>query len=259
MGPAHALRLSPARASARGRGPARPLAEGAGRARRPRRGRPLQPDKPRSTRRKPSDPERRRAHHRHGGSPRRSHLGSRRHRRTARGQAADTRQLARTPAQDRSDTLRVDSFALHARGASTSELLKVIRENPAALVDDPKREIRTFRLILGAPMGSKRGQGKGSFVTSVLDLLDGFYEDVIQSIKPWSAAPPKLRPSAPDPPEPTVPARACLHLALVAGWSRAGNKLDDSGVRTFAPSARRRGPFCSGRSRRAASASPDHP
>ena len=82
----------------------------------------------------------------------------------------------------------------------------MIRENPAVLVDDPKREIRTFRLILGASMGSKRGQGRGSFVTSVLDLLDGFYEDVIQSIKPWSAAPPRLRPKTPEPPEPTVPA-----------------------------------------------------
>lgn len=82
----------------------------------------------------------------------------------------------------------------------------MIRENPAVLVDDPKREIRTFRLILGAPMGSKRGQGRGSFVTSVLDLLDGFYEDVIQGIKPWSAAPPRLRPNVPEPREPTVPA-----------------------------------------------------
>lgn len=55
-------------------------------------------------------------------------------------------------------------------------------------------------------MGSKRGQGRGSFVTSVLDLLDGFYEGVIQGIKPWSAAPPKLRPKTPGLTEPTVPA-----------------------------------------------------
>ncbi|MGH9164967.1 MAG: hypothetical protein ACRDZW_05570, partial [Acidimicrobiales bacterium] len=111
------------------------------------------------------------------------------------------RQLKAAP-----DSLRVDCFALHARGASTSELLKVIRESPAALVDDPKREIRTFRLILSAPMGTKRGQGRGGFVTSVLDLLNVFYEGVVQGVKPWAAAPPKLRPDAPAETEPVKPA-----------------------------------------------------
>lgn len=111
------------------------------------------------------------------------------------------RQLKAAP-----DTLRVDCFALHGRGASTSELLKTIRENPALLVADPKREIKSFRVILSAPMGAKRGHGKGSFLTSVLDLLDGFYEAVVQDIKPWTAPPPKLRPTSPEPPEPVVPA-----------------------------------------------------
>jgi len=55
-------------------------------------------------------------------------------------------------------------------------------------------------------MGTKRGQGRGSFVTSVLDLLDGFYGEVVQGIKPWAGAPPKLRSTTPDPPEPVVPA-----------------------------------------------------
>ena len=104
------------------------------------------------------------------------------------------------------EVLRVDCFALHGRGASTSELLKAVRENPALLVDDPKREIRTFRLTLSGPMGTKRGQGRGSFVTSVLDLLDGFYGEVIQGVKPWAGAPPKLRSATPEPPEPVVPA-----------------------------------------------------
>jgi len=128
------------------------------------------------------------------------------------------RQLKTAP-----ETLRVDCFALHGRGASTSELLKAIRENPALLVGDPKREIRMFRLILGAPMGAKRGQGRGSFVTSVLDLLDDFYEGVIQGIKPWAAAPPKLRSTAPEEAEPVVPAA----LASTSLSSQDGTETSD--------------------------------
>jgi hypothetical protein len=54
-------------------------------------------------------------------------------------------------------------------------------------------------------MGSKRGQGRGSFVSSVLDLLDTFYESVMQQLKAWSAPPPKLRPPQPEEPEPKLP------------------------------------------------------
>jgi hypothetical protein len=43
-------------------------------------------------------------------------------------------------------------------------------------------------------MGTKRGAGRSSFVGSVLDLVDAFYESVVQVIKPWAAPPPKLRP-----------------------------------------------------------------
>lgn len=111
------------------------------------------------------------------------------------------RQLKSAP-----DQVRVDCFALHGRGASTSELLATVRDNPAVLVTDPKREIRSFRLILSGPMGTKRGQGRGSFVTAVLDLLDQFYREVVQGIKPWAGAAPKLRPAVPEPPEPVVPA-----------------------------------------------------
>ncbi|HEV2889338.1 MAG TPA: hypothetical protein VGX28_03100 [Frankiaceae bacterium] len=98
------------------------------------------------------------------------------------------------------DNLRIDAFAQYARGASTSELLRDTRTNAALLVGDPKKEIRTFRLTLSAQMGTKRGQGRGSFITSVADLLDAFYVDVVQAMKPW--APPKLRdvPVVPDAP-----------------------------------------------------------
>lgn len=104
------------------------------------------------------------------------------------------RQLKEAP-----DGLRIDCWAAHARGASTSELLRAARANPALLIDDPKRDLRTFRVTLAAPMGSKRGQGQGSFLGSVLGLLDDFYKSTVQTIKPWTAAPPKLRSDQPGP------------------------------------------------------------
>jgi hypothetical protein len=110
------------------------------------------------------------------------------------------RQLKAAP-----DNLRVDAFAQYARGASTSELLRDARANPALLVGDAKREPRTFRLTLAGPMGTKRGQGRGSFVTSVVELLDAFYTDVVEQMRPWS--PPKLReqPVVPDDPASVSP------------------------------------------------------
>jgi hypothetical protein len=84
-----------------------------------------------------------------------------------------------------------------------------VRENPAVLVVDSSREIRSFRLALSAPMGAKRGRGRGAFIDSVLGAADTFYADVLQYLKAWSAAPPKLRQPASGPvpadAEPTKP------------------------------------------------------
>ena len=68
-----------------------------------------------------------------------------------------------------------------------------------------KKEIKQFRLVLTAPMGTKRGAGRGGFVGSVLNLVDTFYEEVVQGIKPWAAPPPKLRPAEPTEPRQEVP------------------------------------------------------
>lgn len=113
------------------------------------------------------------------------------------------RQLTDAPA-----SLRIDSFSAYARGASLSALLRDVRSDPSLLVGDTKREIRQFRLALSAPMGTKRGQGRGGFVAAVLGLIDGFYEQVVQRLKPWAAPPPKLRP--PEPPEPKQDVPAAL-------------------------------------------------
>jgi hypothetical protein len=55
------------------------------------------------------------------------------------------------------------------------------------------------RLALTAGMGTKRGRGRGSFIDSVLSASDAFYADVLQHLKAWSAAPPKLRHPGPTP------------------------------------------------------------
>jgi hypothetical protein len=89
--------------------------------------------------------------------------------------------------------VRVESFAARARGAGSAELLADIREDPKLLVADPNRDIKSFRIALSVPAGSKRGRGRGAFIDSVLDTLDDFYGEVVQHIKPWAAAPPKLR------------------------------------------------------------------
>lgn len=119
-----------------------------------------------------------------------------------------TRQLKAAP-----DTLRIDAFAQYSRGASTSELLRDARANPALLVGDPKKELRSFRLTLSGSMGAKRGQGRGSFIASVLDLVDVFYEQVVQTIKPWDRPPAMRGVSVVPEPTPDVPA-ALLSTAI---------------------------------------------
>jgi hypothetical protein len=98
------------------------------------------------------------------------------------------RQLKEAP-----DSLRVEAFVVHGRGSSAAELLSSVREDPSSLVTDPTRELRSFRVAMTRPVGSKRGRGRGSFIDSVLDGIDAFYADALGNLRAWSAAPPKLR------------------------------------------------------------------
>lgn len=96
------------------------------------------------------------------------------------------RQLADAP-----DSLRIDAFAHMAR-TSTSDLLKNIRTNPALLLPDPRIDLRRFRISATSSLGSKRGIGRGSFIDSILGAIDGFYETVLQGLRPWVAKAPQL-------------------------------------------------------------------
>jgi hypothetical protein len=97
------------------------------------------------------------------------------------------------------ETVRVEASVAHGRGPGSAELLKVVRDQPAKLIADPSKDLRSFRVALSSTLGQKRGRGRGSFIDSVLDAVDAFYGEVLQYLKAWSAAPPKLR-EEPEPP-----------------------------------------------------------
>jgi hypothetical protein len=98
------------------------------------------------------------------------------------------RQLKQAPPD-----LRIEAFVTHGRGTSAAELLSAVREDPAALLTDPSRELRTFRITASRAVGTKRGRGRGSFIDAVLDGIDDFYREVLENLRAWSAAPPRLR------------------------------------------------------------------
>lgn len=106
------------------------------------------------------------------------------------------RQLKNAP-----DEVRVECMTARSRGSSSAELLRTVRESPASLVNDPAREIRSFRVALNTTLGTKRGRGRGSFIDSVLDGVDDFYAQILGDLKAWSAAPPRMRPEVPAVPD----------------------------------------------------------
>jgi hypothetical protein len=105
------------------------------------------------------------------------------------------KQLASAP-----DTLRVEVFAAYVKTSVSAELLGRVRAEPDRLVLDPTREIRAFRVAQDLPLGLKRGRGKGGFPDSVLFAIETFYADVIQSLRSWTAKPPRMREEAADEP-----------------------------------------------------------
>jgi hypothetical protein len=119
------------------------------------------------------------------------------------------RQLKNAPA-----TTRVDAFHLHARGPGAAELIGRLREDPKLLLGDGSKELKSFRVAHMVTMGTKRGVGKGAFIHSVLQAVATFYEDIVQHLKNWTPAPPKVRAESPiTPSEPGV-APSLLSSAL---------------------------------------------
>jgi hypothetical protein len=80
-----------------------------------------------------------------------------------------------------------------ARQAGPNYSLAELQAEPKRLLSDAKSDIRGFRLTSSRLAGPKRGQGRGSFVASVLDVVDQFYVEVVQSLKPWSPPVPQVK------------------------------------------------------------------
>ena len=99
-----------------------------------------------------------------------------------------TRQLAKAP-----DAVLIEAWAAWARTPGPCHSLSEVRATPELLLDDPKKELRSFTIRLSAVAGTKRGQGRGTFVGSVLTLVDTFYDQVVQHIKPWTPPAPSLK------------------------------------------------------------------
>lgn len=86
---------------------------------------------------------------------------------------------------------RIDGLFAGTR-ASSSDLLRVVRENPGVLLDANRRDFRAFRVAATSPLGAKRGTGRGGFIDSVLAAVDGFYGAVVQQVRPWAPKAPQL-------------------------------------------------------------------
>jgi hypothetical protein len=70
------------------------------------------------------------------------------------------------------------------KSAGRSFALSALLEDSKPILEQPQADIRSFTVTLSQPAGTKRGQGKGSFVNSVTSLVDKFYVEVVQPLKP---------------------------------------------------------------------------
>jgi hypothetical protein len=87
----------------------------------------------------------------------------------------------------------IESWAVWARTPGPCHSLANVRKTPEILLDDPKKELKSFTIRLSAVAGTKRGQGRGTFVGSILALVDGFYENVVQHVRPWTPPAPSVK------------------------------------------------------------------
>jgi len=92
------------------------------------------------------------------------------------------------------DNVKVEAKAAY-RSTPIAAPLSAVREDPSVIYPEAGREIRVFILSLSSNAGLKRDDSRGSFVESVVSATERFYGEVLQKLRAWKAAPPKLKKS----------------------------------------------------------------
>jgi hypothetical protein len=98
---------------------------------------------------------------------------------------------------DAPDHLKIESRAAYASG-TLARPLRDARLEPEGLFPDDDREIKEFKLTLTRVPGLNRDSGKGSFAESAVELTKEFYAQVLQPLRPWKEAAPKLQRRTPE-------------------------------------------------------------
>jgi len=159
------------------------------------------------------------------------------------------RQLTKAP-----DAVQLEALAAWARTPGPCMTIADVRRRPDGLISDPSKDLRTFTVKLSAVAGTKRGQQRGSFVGSVLGLVDNFYEAVVQHIKPWTAPAPSVPARTPEDTGVTaadqisgeLPLKSVQRAASPPEWNPPEQPADDAAdsvmyaVETVAPNERTR-------------------
>lgn len=95
--------------------------------------------------------------------------------------------------KDAPETMLVRPVVARSRKAFASHELQKLLEDPSRILEPGVDDIRAFALTISRPAGTKRGQGRGSLVESVLGAVDKFYGEVLQNLRGWAARPPRTK------------------------------------------------------------------
>jgi hypothetical protein len=83
----------------------------------------------------------------------------------------------------------------NARDTTSAMVEEALEDHQRLLYPgDPRREPRAFRVALAREMGRKRGSGDDSFVRETSRQVVGFYGELVQGLRRWTASAPKLKP-----------------------------------------------------------------